>query len=111
MFIFLLQVRNMLGGYPELYLFAVYSLLIWGLWLTKLLISQRYRPFTEPHTARTSVIIPVVDEPLDLDLLLGDAAAGLLLGELDEVRLEVDEAEDDQRQAERGQQHHADAPG
>lgn len=66
MFIFLLQLRNMLGGYPELYLFVVYSILIWGLWLTKLLISQRYRPFTEPHRAGTSVIIPVVDEPLDL---------------------------------------------
>ena len=66
MFIFLLQVRNMVGGYPEVYLFAVYSALIWALWLTKLLLSQRYRPFTEPHTAGTSVIIPVVDEPLDL---------------------------------------------
>ena len=66
MFIFLLQVRHMLEGYPELYLFAVYSLLIWALWLTKLLISQHYRPFTEPHEATTSVIIPVVDEPLDL---------------------------------------------
>lgn len=66
MFIFLLQVRHMLDGYPELYLFAVYSLLIWALWLTKLLISQRYRPFTAPHRVGTSVIIPVVDEPLDL---------------------------------------------
>jgi cellulose synthase/poly-beta-1,6-N-acetylglucosamine synthase-like glycosyltransferase len=66
MFIFLLQVRHMLGGYPELYLFAVYSLLIWGLWLTKLLLSQRYRPYTEPYAIGTSVIIPVVDEPLDL---------------------------------------------
>jgi hyaluronan synthase len=65
-FIFLLQVRHMLGGYPELYLFAVYSLLIWGLWLVKVLVSQRYRPYTEPHIAGTSVIIPVVDEPLDL---------------------------------------------
>ncbi|PZU40095.1 MAG: glycosyl transferase family 2, partial [Microbacterium sp.] len=53
-------------GYPELYLFAVYSLLIWGLWLTKLLLSQRYRPYTEPYAIGTSVIIPVVDEPLDL---------------------------------------------
>lgn len=66
MFIFLLQIRHMLGGFPELYLFAVYSALIWGLWLVKVLVSQRYRPYTEPHTAGTSVIIPVVDEPLDL---------------------------------------------
>ncbi|GAB2853290.1 glycosyltransferase family 2 protein [Microbacterium insulae] len=66
MFIFLLQVRHMLGGYPELYLFAVYSLLIWGMWLLKVLVSMRYRPYTAPHRAGTSVIIPVVDEPLDL---------------------------------------------
>lgn len=66
MFIFLLQVRNMLGGYPELYLFAVYSVLIWGLWIAKVVMSRRYRPFTEPHHAGTSIIIPVVDEPLDL---------------------------------------------
>lgn len=66
MFIFLLQVRHMLGGYPELYLFAVYSLLIWGMWLLKVLVSMRYRPYTETHRAGTSVIIPVVDEPLDL---------------------------------------------
>lgn len=66
MFIFLLQVRNMLGGYPELYLFALYSVLIWGLWIVKVVMSRRYRPYTEPHRAGTSVIIPVVDEPLDL---------------------------------------------
>ena len=66
MFIFLLQIRHMLGGHPELYLFAVYSLLIWGLWLTKLLLSQRYRPTTASFDVTTSVVIPVVDEPLDL---------------------------------------------
>lgn len=66
MFIFLLQVRNMLAGYPELYLFAVYSVLIWGLWIVKVVMSRRYRPYTEPHRAGTSIIIPVVDEPLDL---------------------------------------------
>lgn len=66
MFIFLLQVRNMLAGYPELYLFAVYSVLIWGLWIVKVVMSRRYRPYTEPHKAGTSIIIPVVDEPLDL---------------------------------------------
>lgn len=66
MFIFILQLRNILGGYPELYLFAIYSILIWALWLTKVLLSQRYRPYTEPHHSTTSVIVPVVDEPLDL---------------------------------------------
>ncbi len=66
MFIFLLQLRHMLGGYPEIYLFAFYSVLIWALWIIKVLLSRRYRPYTEPHRASTSVIVPVVDEPLDL---------------------------------------------
>jgi cellulose synthase/poly-beta-1,6-N-acetylglucosamine synthase-like glycosyltransferase len=66
MFIFLLQVRHMLGGHPELYLFAVYSALIWGLWLLKLVLSARYRPATTPYYVGTSVVIPVVDEPVEL---------------------------------------------
>ncbi|WBU38475.1 glycosyltransferase family 2 protein [Homoserinibacter sp. YIM 151385] len=66
MFIFLLQLRHMLEGHPELYLFAVYSALIWGLWLLKVLLSSRYRPFTGEFSGSTSVVVPVVDEPLDL---------------------------------------------
>ncbi len=66
MFIFLLQIRHMLGGHPELYLFAIYSALIWGLWALKTILSMRYRPFTAPHSVSTSVVVPVVDEPLDL---------------------------------------------
>ena len=46
MFIFLLQLRHMTEGHPELYLFAVYSALIWGLWVLKVVLSSRYRPFT-----------------------------------------------------------------
>ncbi len=64
------------------------------------------QPLAVAHQERP--VEAVLVEP-DLDLLLADAAAGLLLGELDQVRLEVDQAEDDQRQAERGQQHHAEA--
>ncbi len=66
LFIFLLQLRHMLEGHPELYLFAVYSALIWFLWIVKVVISRRYRPFTGTFTGTTSVVVPVVDEPLDL---------------------------------------------
>ncbi|WP_423924216.1 glycosyltransferase family 2 protein [Frigoribacterium sp. 2-23] len=56
----------MLGGHPELYLFAVYSAFIWVLWVIKVVLSRRYRPFTGEYTGTTSVVVPVVDEPLDL---------------------------------------------
>ena len=63
---FILQIRSMAGGYPEVYLFAVYSALIWVLWILKVVLSRRYRPFTGEYTGTTSVVVPVVDEPLDL---------------------------------------------
>ena len=66
MFIFLLQLRHMLGGFPELYLFAVYSALIWVIWAIKSVLSTRYRPVTAPYRVSTSVVVPVVDEPLEL---------------------------------------------
>lgn len=66
MFIFLLQLRHMLDGHPELYLFAVYAALIWGLWILKTVLSSRYRPFTAAYSVSTSVVVPVVDEPLEL---------------------------------------------
>jgi cellulose synthase/poly-beta-1,6-N-acetylglucosamine synthase-like glycosyltransferase len=65
-FIFILQIRHMLEGHPQIYMFAVYSALIWALWLLKLIISSRYRPFTGTYVGTTSVVVPVVDEPLDL---------------------------------------------
>ena len=46
--------------------FAAFMSLVWGLWLVRLLLIRRYRPWRRPHYATTSVIIPVVDEPLDL---------------------------------------------
>ncbi|MBK0297329.1 hypothetical protein IAE22_36445, partial [Bacillus sp. S34] len=51
---------------PEFYLFAVYSAVIWLLWLLKVVLSARYRPYTGTYTGTTSVVVPVVDEPLDL---------------------------------------------
>jgi len=66
MFIFLLQLRHMTEGHPELYLFAVYSALIWALWIVKVVLSTRYRPFTGEFRGTTSVVVPVVDEPLEL---------------------------------------------
>lgn len=66
MFTFILQIRQMVDGHPEFYLFAVYSAVIWLLWLLKVVISARYRPFTGTFVGTTSVVVPVVDEPLDL---------------------------------------------
>lgn len=66
MFTFILQIRQMVEGHPEFYLFAVYSAVIWLLWLVKVVISARYRPFTGTFVGTTSVVVPVVDEPLDL---------------------------------------------
>jgi hyaluronan synthase len=65
-FIFILQIRHVLEGHPELYLFSIYSGLIWGLWIVKVVLSRRYRPFTGNFHGTTSVVVPVVDEPLDL---------------------------------------------
>lgn len=66
MFIGLLQLRHSLQDDKRLYLFTVFVLLTWGVWAAKVVLSRRYRPWTEPHDTTTSVVIPVVDEPLDL---------------------------------------------
>ena len=56
----------MVEGQSEFYLFALFSTIIWALWLLKVLLSRRYKPFTGEFHGTTSVVIPVVDEPLDL---------------------------------------------
>jgi len=66
MFIFILQLRHMFEGQNEIYLFAVFSTIVWALWILKVVLSRRYRPVAAPHQISTSVVVPVVDEPLDL---------------------------------------------
>ncbi|MCL3860303.1 glycosyltransferase [Actinotalea sp. K2] len=66
MFIFILQIRHMLDDNSEFYLFAAFSAMIWILWVIKVVLSRRYRPYVEPHRTTTSVVVPVVDEPEDL---------------------------------------------
>jgi hyaluronan synthase len=66
MFIGLLQLRHSLHDHTRLYLFSVFVMVTWAVWLAKVLLSRRYRPWTAPYSTTTSVVIPVVDEPLDL---------------------------------------------
>ncbi len=66
MFIGLLQIRHSLSEHSRLYLFSFFVLLTWLVWLVKVLLSRQYKPWTQPHSVTTSVVIPVVDEPLEL---------------------------------------------
>jgi hyaluronan synthase len=65
MFVFVLQVRDTLM-HQRLYLFTVYILLVWLVWVIKAGISRFYRPAKGAFTTTTSVVIPVVDEPVEL---------------------------------------------
>ncbi|MEZ5266789.1 MAG: glycosyltransferase [Acidimicrobiales bacterium] len=65
MLTFLLQLRDSIENH-RIYLFTFFTLLTWTVWLWKLLLSNRYRPFTGEHETTTSVVIPVVDEPEEL---------------------------------------------
>lgn len=49
-----------------MYLFAIFMAWIWALWILRVTLSRYYRPYTAEYATTTSVIIPVVDEPLDL---------------------------------------------
>ncbi len=66
MFIGLLQIRHSLQEHQRFYLFSVFVLLTWAVWLAKVVLSRRYRPWTEPFAITTTVIVPVVDEPAGL---------------------------------------------
>jgi hyaluronan synthase len=64
-FIFFLQLRETLHG-GRLYVFTVLIGVTWALWCLKAWLSRRYTPWTEDYETTTSVVIPVVDEPVGL---------------------------------------------
>jgi hyaluronan synthase len=65
MLAFLLQVNSWLNN-GHLYLFALFMIMIWALWLMRVILSSHYRPWKAPYETTTSVIIPVVDESEEL---------------------------------------------
>ena len=67
MFVYLLQLREAaLGHMGALVLFPIYATLVWINWGIRAGVSRRYRPWTETHDITATVIVPVVDEPVDL---------------------------------------------
>jgi hyaluronan synthase len=50
----------------HVYLFALFMLMIWLLWAIRISLARHYRPYQANWSTTASVIIPVVDEPLDL---------------------------------------------
>lgn len=67
MFIFVLQIREALRGQAgALLLFGVLSAWVWSMWAYRVVISRRYKPWVKTHETTTAVVIPVVDEPVDL---------------------------------------------
>jgi cellobiuronic acid synthase len=65
MLAFLLELRRWWFD-GDFYPFAAFMLLIWTLWIIRVVLRRRYRPWLAPWSGTTSVIIPVVDEPEDL---------------------------------------------
>ncbi len=66
MLIGILEIRHALQQHTRFYLFSAFVVLTWVIWGVKVILSRRYRPWTEPYDTTTTVVIPVVDEPLDL---------------------------------------------
>jgi hyaluronan synthase len=65
MLAFLLQI-NAWTRSGQIYLFAVFMLWIWVLWLLRVILAANYQPWQGSFTTTTSVIVPVVDEPVEL---------------------------------------------
>jgi hyaluronan synthase len=65
MLAFLLQ-TNAWVRTGQVFLFAIFMAWIWALWVLRVTLASHYRPYTKAFHTTTSVIIPVVDEPLDL---------------------------------------------
>ncbi len=66
MLIGILELRHSIQDHARLYLFSVFVLLTWLVWIVKVVLSRRYRPWTATYVTTTTVVVPVVDEPLDL---------------------------------------------
>jgi hyaluronan synthase len=66
MLIGLLELRQTIQHHVHLFLFAIFVLATWLLWIVKVALSRRYRPWVNDFTTTTTVVIPVVDEPIDL---------------------------------------------
>ena len=65
MLAYLLELRNWWTD-GKFYPFAAFMSLVWALWLVRLVLLRRYHPWHRPFDVSTSVVIPVVDEPMDL---------------------------------------------
>jgi hyaluronan synthase len=65
MLAFLLELEAWWKG-GRFFPFAAFMLFIWGLWLVRIQLVRYYTPWRRAWYGTTSVIIPVVDEPLDL---------------------------------------------
>lgn len=67
MFVYLLQLREAaLGHIGALILFPAYATLVWINWGVRAVVSRRYKPWTDGYEISSTVIVPVVDEPIDL---------------------------------------------
>ena len=65
MLTFLLQSLSTLYD-GTFYIFTALFILIFIQWVVRVILSRRYKTFDEPYETTSAVIIPVVDEPLDL---------------------------------------------
>jgi hyaluronan synthase len=65
MLAFLLQINAWMTN-GQVFLFAIFMLMVWLLWLLRVTLAAQYRPWQTSHRTTTSVIVPVVDEPEDL---------------------------------------------
>ena len=65
MLTYLLEVRAWLRT-GRVYPFAVFMTLVWSLWLLRVALGRFYRPWRRRWEATTSVVVPVVDEAVEL---------------------------------------------
>ena len=66
MFIAILELRHTIQEHSHLYLFSLFVALTWAIWVLKVVLSRATGRAPAPYDVTTIVVIPVVDEPLDL---------------------------------------------